>query len=181
MTQDTKIFPLNQQQDGEIISISPATEICSREAEQSLLGGLILNDKAWPEVSKILTATDFTEKRHQLLWTAISNVIASGAHPDIITVTNQLKKDGNLKTVNGNNGYLGLLINNTTPANIIAYTKIIRETSLKRDKMNFKQALLNAEGEKEAELLTKLKAANDALEHLKNQCGESLFDQAIIC
>jgi len=41
MTQDTKIFPLNQQQDGEIIPISSAMEIDSREAEQSLLGGIM--------------------------------------------------------------------------------------------------------------------------------------------
>ncbi len=104
---------LNQPQDSTVVQFPTTTKPYEKEAEQSVLGGLMLDDQAWPKISNIITTTDFFEKRHRLLWTAISNVIADGAHPDIITVADQLEKDGNLKTVNGNDGYLGLLAGNT--------------------------------------------------------------------
>jgi RecA-family ATPase len=180
MSHNKRDVDLNQPQDGEIIPFSPAAELYSREAEQSVLGGLMLGDegfKAWAQVKKILVVGDFFLREHQILWATIEKVILGEAQPDIITLGDQLEKDNAFAAIGGS-GYLGQLVRNTPgTANILAYTKIVRERSLKREKMHIKQALLSVEGKKEAELLTQLKITNDALNQLGKQCGESLFDQ----
>jgi hypothetical protein len=180
MSHNKRDVDLNQPQDGEIIPFSPAAELYSREAEQSVLGGLMLGDegfKAWAQVKKILVVGDFFLREHQILWATIEKVILGEAQPDIITLGDQLEKDNAFAAIGGS-GYLGQLVRNTPgTANILAYTKIVRERSLKREKMHLKQALLSVEGKKEAELLTQLKITNDALNQLGKQCGESLFDQ----
>jgi biotin operon repressor len=113
----------------------PAAEIYSREAEQSVLGGLMLGDagfKAWAQVKKILVADDFFLKEHQILWTTIESVIISGARPDIVTLGDQLQKDNTLAVIGGG-AYLGHLAKNIpSAANILAYARIIKDTSLDR-------------------------------------------------
>ncbi len=182
----TKNQPPNEPPNKEVIPFSTShfPTFYSKETEQSVLGGLMMigssssSQKTLQLVLSILTVDNFYEKPHQLLWSAIVQVIKDGAQPDLITVVEQLKKNGHLEVVNGQDGYLGVILN-TTPgtANLLAYVKIVREYSLQREITMIKQALLSAKGEKEAELLTKLRAANDVFDRLKNQCGECLFDQ----
>jgi len=178
--------PQNETQNGEVIpfSTSHSPFSYSPEAERSVLGGVMLTGSSSSSkdilelVLSILTVDDFYEKRHQLLWSAIFQVIMDGVQPDLITVVEQLKKNGHLEVVNSQEGYLGVILNNTPgTANLLAYVKIVREYSLQREITMVKQALLNAGREKETELLTQLRAANDAFDRLKNQCGECLFDQ----
>jgi hypothetical protein len=104
--------------------------VYSREAEQSVLGGLMLNPDAWPQVAGILITDDFFEKPHRILFDAIAKVIAGDARPDPVTLSEQLQKDGSLDDIGGG-AYLGLLAGNTpSAANILAYARIVKEKSL---------------------------------------------------
>lgn len=76
----------NQALGGMIVQLSASTEPYSREAEQSVIGGLMHNVGAWPQTSAILSANDFFEVQHQKIWTTIKSVSTSGVHPDPVTV-----------------------------------------------------------------------------------------------
>lgn len=101
----------------------------SQQAEQSVLGGLMLDNTAWTKVSKWLIADDFHTTNHQSIFTAIASLVKDGAPVDIVTVSNALK---NLHGQN-NLSYLGTLARDTPSAvNIEAYAKIVYDKSFKR-------------------------------------------------
>ena len=64
----------------------------SIEAEQSLLGGLMLDHKSWDKVADVVTAADFYRKDHHLIFEAIAT-LAEGANPsDVVTVSEWLSE-----------------------------------------------------------------------------------------
>lgn len=104
----------------------------SIEAEQSLLGGLMLDHKAWDKVADVVTANDFYRKDHSLIFAAISS-LAQGANPsDVVTVSEHLDNRGELEAAGGL-AYLATLANETPgAANARSYAKILRERSMLR-------------------------------------------------
>jgi replicative DNA helicase len=104
----------------------------SVEAEQSLLGGLMLDRAAWDKVADIVVASDFYRKDHQLIFAAIA-VLADGGHPcDVVTVSEHLDNRSELEK-SGGLQYLAMLANETPgAANVAAYGKILRERSIMR-------------------------------------------------
>ena len=104
----------------------------SLEAEQAVLGGLMLENDAWDKVCEALAEIDFYRHEHQLIFRMISNVIESDSPLDVITLSEALDKVGDLEAVGGL-AYLGELAKNTPSAsNIRAYAEIIRERSILR-------------------------------------------------
>lgn len=104
----------------------------SREAEQSVLGGLMLNNEAWISIADLLMETDFHLHQHQLLFRAIKSLFEQGHPCDPITLSEWLQKNKQLNTIGGGS-YLGILATNTpSAANIIAYAEIVRERSILR-------------------------------------------------
>jgi len=105
----------------------------SLEAEQSVIGGLLLKPDAFSHVSSVVGESDFYRQDHRLIFRSISEVIASGGMPDILTMSEYLKTKVLLDDAGGL-AYLALLANNTpSAANIKAYTEIVKEKSLLRD------------------------------------------------
>lgn len=104
----------------------------SLEAEQSVIGGLMLKNDAFADVSNVLSLDDFYEKRHQLLFEAIQNLARQGQPFDPVTLSEQLEKDGTLNAIGGG-AYVGGLASLTpTATNIMAYARIVKERALKR-------------------------------------------------
>jgi replicative DNA helicase len=104
----------------------------SREAEQSVLGGLMLNNEAWISVADLLIEEDFYLREHQILFRAIKSLSEEGHPCDPVTLAEWLQKHEQLEAVGGGS-YLGLLAGNTpSAANIIAYANIVRERSILR-------------------------------------------------
>jgi RecA-family ATPase len=64
------------------------------EAEQGVLGGLLLDNTAWPRASELLSDGDFYRYEHRMIFGAISHLITEGAPADVITVYEQLKAGG---------------------------------------------------------------------------------------
>lgn len=105
----------------------------SIEAEQSVLGGLLLRNEAWYDLAGRLSAEDFYREEHRLLFGAIGELI-NGGHPcDLVTLKDHLERKDLLDKVGG----LAYLVNLTeeTPAgaNVLTYADIVREHSVLRN------------------------------------------------
>ncbi|PRD38330.1 UNVERIFIED_CONTAM: dnaB [Trichonephila clavipes] len=104
----------------------------SLEAEQAVLGGLMLDEQSWDRVSDRVVEADFYRRDHRLIFQAISLLAAEGSPRDALTVAETLTRLGELETAGGM-AYLGELVRNTPSAtNIAAYGDIVRERSVLR-------------------------------------------------
>jgi replicative DNA helicase len=104
----------------------------SIEAEQSLIGGLMLDAQAWDKIADVVVAEDFYRKDHQLAFAAIANLIEAGSPCDVVTVSEYLDKRGELEAAGGLE-YLATLANETPgAANARAYARILRDRAVER-------------------------------------------------
>jgi replicative DNA helicase len=104
----------------------------SIEAEQSVLGGLLLENEALDRIADILVPADFYRHDHRLIYEHISNLINNNKPADIVTVAESLDNASELSSVGGL-AYLGELAQNTpTAANIRRYAEIVRERAIMR-------------------------------------------------
>src|SRR5215831_11617767 len=104
----------------------------SLEAEQSVLGGLLLENAAADRVADILGSDDFYNDPHRVLYKAIIELIADNKPADVVTVGEVL---GSIKKLDyvGGMAYLGALVDNVpTAANIRRYAEIVRERAILR-------------------------------------------------
>ena len=104
----------------------------SMEAEQAIIGGIMLDNQAWEKIEAKLCETDFYRTENRILFGAI-HALAKKDHPfDVITVLDTLKSN-NLLDDCGGEPYLFEIANNTpSVANITAYADIVREKSVHR-------------------------------------------------
>jgi len=129
----------------------------SVEAEQALLGGLMLDNGAWDDIADLVSEDDLYRRDHRLIFTAISQLAALGSPFDVITVSEKLEGDSALASAGGL-AYLGLLAKNTpSAANIKAYAAIVRDHSVARQLIRVgtkvSDSAFNREGRTTAELL----------------------------
>ncbi len=87
----------------------------SIEAEQSLIGGLMLDAKAWDKVADVIISSDFYRKDHRLIFEAIANLIETGSPCDVVTVSEYLDNRNELDDAGGLE-YLATLANETAGA-----------------------------------------------------------------
>ena len=105
----------------------------SIEAEQSVLGGLLLDNTAWDKVADLVTEHDFYRADHRLIFQHIGGLIEHGKPADALTVAESLERSGKLAEIGGN-AYLGsLALNTPSAANIRRYAEIVRERSIMRN------------------------------------------------
>jgi replicative DNA helicase len=104
----------------------------SAQAEQSVLGGLMLDNQTWDQIADRVVESDFYRREHQLIFRAIQG-LAEGSKPfDVVTLSEELDREKNLKDAGGL-AYLGRLAKDTpSAANIRAYADIVREHSVMR-------------------------------------------------
>ena len=129
----------------------------SIEAEQSVLGGMLLDNRAWNELADRLLESDFYRVDHQLIYKAICDLIGVGRPCDFVTLAEHLRTQGKLEEAGGLS-YLGTLAADTpSAANIVAYADIVRERSVLRSLIAAGQDISNlgfrAEGREPQELI----------------------------
>jgi hypothetical protein len=113
-------------------AISPRTPPHSVEAEQSVLGGLLLDNRAWGLAGDVLTDSDFFDSRHGQIYAAIGRQIAAGHEADVITVFDQLQSLGKAEECGGL-VYLNALAQSVpSAANMRRYAEIVRERAVLR-------------------------------------------------
>jgi replicative DNA helicase len=129
----------------------------SIEAEQSVLGGLMLENSAWDQVADVINENDFYRYDHRLIFRAIDSLANESKPCDVITLSEWLDNISELENIGGLQ-YLGMLAKNTpTAANIKAYAGIVRERSILRQLIQVGTKICDSaydtEGRESAELL----------------------------
>jgi replicative DNA helicase len=104
----------------------------SVEAEQSVLGGLLLDNLAWDRAGDLLTDGDFYRHEHRLIYAAIGALVGAGKPADVITVFEHLQALGKAADCGGL-AYLNALAQSVpSAANMRRYAEIVRERSILR-------------------------------------------------
>jgi len=129
----------------------------SIEAEQSVVGGLLIDNSAWDTVADVVSEGDYYRQDHRLIFRALSHLANSGSPLDIITVSEWLEKHEELDRIGGI-AYLSTLAQNTpSVANIKAYAEIVRERSILRQLIRVSgeigDSAFNTQGRSSSEVL----------------------------
>ena len=104
----------------------------SMEAEQAVLGGLMLANESFESVAAVLGESDFYSADHQLIFRTMQK-LAVEEHPfDVITLSETLKESGDLEQIGGDEYLVELAGNTPSAANILAYSQIVLERSIVR-------------------------------------------------
>jgi len=104
----------------------------SDEAEQAVIGAILINPPAYQEVADFLCADAFYIHRHRWIWEAIAKLVTSGIDVDFLTVSQELEQAGKLAEVGGP-AYLSSLIGNVpTSTHVQSYARIIEATFVRR-------------------------------------------------
>jgi len=113
----------------------------SIEAEQSVIGGLMLDNSAFERVLDAVSDGDFYRHDHRLIFRAISHLAQRNQPFDVVTLGEQLEREGHLEQAGGM-AYLGELARNIpSVANIRAYAQIIRERATLRQLIGVSQEI----------------------------------------
>ena len=105
----------------------------SIEAEQSVLGGLMLDNEAWDRVAERVVGLDFYTRTHKFIFEAMERLVDLHQPIDLITISETLEKNNQLEGIGGF-AYLGEIAKNTpSAANITAYADIVRERAVVRE------------------------------------------------
>src|SRR5690606_21468367 len=129
----------------------------SVEAEQSVLGGLLLDNAAWDRITDVLGEDDFYRFDHKIIFQHITRLIALARPADVVTVYESLSSAGKGEEVGGL-AYLNALAHNTpSAANIRRYAEIVRERSMLRKLVSvadeISAAAFSAQGKEARQLL----------------------------
>ncbi|MBE2294592.1 MAG: replicative DNA helicase [Phycisphaerales bacterium] len=122
-------FPSRKEIAAEVLRVPPH----SLEAEQAVLGGLMLDNTTWDQVADRLDERDFYRADHRLIFRAIRRLAEQGKPFDFLTLAEWLE-DRNELEEGGGFAYLGVLVRDTlSAANVSAYADIIRERAIRRE------------------------------------------------
>ena len=129
----------------------------SLEAEQSVIGGLMLDNRSWDDIADIVNEQDFYRHDHSLIFRAVNALAEEDKPYDVVTVSEWLGSRGELDSIGGL-AYLSILANDTpTAVNVKAYAGIVREYSVLRSLIQIGNEIsasaYNAEGRPSKELL----------------------------
>ncbi|WP_269518315.1 replicative DNA helicase [Alteromonas sp. BMJM2] len=129
----------------------------SIEAEQSVLGSMLIDPESWDKVAELVTETDFYNRSHQIIFKAITRLLNISNPIDLITVSEELEKHDQLEDAGGF-AYLGELAKNTpSSANVVSYAQIISERAITRELIGVAHEIAeigyNPEGRDSADIL----------------------------
>src|SRR5512139_3227474 len=123
----TELFPPE-------VEASPGPQIVphSREAEEAVIGSVLINPEAYYDVAQFLQADDFYLHRHRWIWEVFTRLHERRVPIDFLTVSEELDQLGQLAEAGGP-AYLTALINNVpTSLHAEAYGRIVEETAIRR-------------------------------------------------
>ena len=104
----------------------------SIEAEQSVLGGLMLDNNTWDTVSEILLEDQFYRGDHRMIFRTMQKLVDDGRPIDVVTLSEELDRTGELEQAGGLEALVALARNTPSVSNIRAYAEIVRDRALLR-------------------------------------------------
>jgi len=114
------------------MSLAPPVALYNREAEEAVIGAILINPEAYYDVAPFLRADDFYIHRHRWIWEAFTRLHERRVPIDYLTVAEELNQMGQLAEVGGP-AYLTALINNVpTSLHAEAYGRIVEESAIRR-------------------------------------------------
>jgi replicative DNA helicase len=141
----------------------------SVEAEQSVLGALLLSSDGWDSVAEEVAVDDFYRPDHRLIFRQISKLAEAAEPVDVITVADKLTANGELDAAGGL-AYLAELAGSTPSAsNIRAYAQVVRERASLRNLIEAAQEIAESGFSPEGRTSTQL---IDEAEHRIMQISE---------
>ena len=143
--------------------------VFSLEAEQAVLGSILMDPACMPQVQVYLSADDFYLPQHKAIYTAIATIEASGGKIDPLIVLDSLVKDKVYDSAAGKNYLFQLAQCVPSTANVESYAKIVKEKFYIR-------SLINASREIIEDASSQDQTADDLLETAEAEVGISIFD-----
>lgn len=129
----------------------------SIEAEQAVLGGLMLAPEAYDRINDKLTANDFYRRDHQLIYRAIAELAEKNRPFDAVTLGEWFESQGHMDLVSGGAYLVELASTTPSAANIAAYAEIVRDKAVMRQLIEVGTEIVNdafqPEGKESDEML----------------------------
>ena len=104
----------------------------SIEAEQAVIGALLLRNAALDVIADQLDAGDFYSSAHRSMFAVITDTIQRGHPADVVTVISALDRSGELEAAGGSDYLRSIVANVPTSANVLHYARVVRERSVRR-------------------------------------------------
>lgn len=158
--------PLNNEMEPGIKAISPhRLPPQNLEAEQCVLGAVLLQNGALLKVIEILTEKDFYREAHQKIYSALLTLLDRNEPQDLITIINLLKERHQLDEVGGPAYLAGLTDNVPATANIVHYAQIVRKKSILRQLISVN-----------TEIAARCYEEQDDIDELLNEVEQTIFE-----
>ncbi len=105
----------------------------SLEAEQSVIGSVLIDPECFDDIAEIVKSDDFYLPEHEQIFSVIQDMYAKSKTVDVVTLIDELTKEGVYKDIDTLNGYIKTIIQ-TVPsaANVVDYAKIVKDKSILR-------------------------------------------------
>lgn len=147
----------------------------SIEAEQSVIGSMLISPDSWDKVAEIVIESDFYNRSHQVIYQSILKLLANNQPVDVITTSEHLEQHDKLDEAGGF-AYLAELAKNTpSAANVVSYAKIIKERAIIRELIGVAHDIAevgyNPEGRDSADVLDM--AESKVFEIAEKRTGEN--------
>lgn len=154
-------------------------QLHSAEAEQSVLGALMLDNDAWEKICDVLVADMFFDRRNQLIAKAIFDLLNSGKAADFVIVAGALKDSGTLAEAGDMAYIVGIAQNTPSAANIVRYAGIVREKYIARGAIHIASEMITdlqePSGRKIEEIVGAASSGMESLTEERDTAGEE-FD-----
>ncbi len=147
----------------------------SLEAEQSLLGSLMLDPAAMIKVVDVIRSADFYKKGHQLLYERILELYEKREPVDLVTLNEVLERKGELQDVGGAS-YISSLVNVVpSAAHIVTYANIVRQKSILRSLISVSGDMSRMAYEEDMDVEMILDKAEQSLFSISKVAGSQNF------
>lgn len=147
------------------------------ELEEAVLGALMIEQDAYSKVSDIIKAESFYDHRHQLIYKAVMSLVIGQRPIDILTVTEQLKKEGTLEEAGGA-VYITMLAGKvTSSAHIEYHATIIAQKAMAREMISFASEVQSRAFDETSDVSELIQAAQGELFQIAHQNVRKDFTQ----
>lgn len=102
------------------------------EAEEAVVGALLINNNVWDEVSDLVTSADFFRQSHRMIFRAIEDLAARFQPFDYVTVIDTLRNSDDLEIIGGEDYIIGIVERTLSSANVKVYAQLVRDKSVLR-------------------------------------------------
>ena len=137
------------------------SELFSVEAEEAVLGDILINPQMWGELN--LAAADFYFERHRMIWSAAGQVQRDGQLLDYVTLLEQLRRSATLAEIGGPAFLVKLLNSTPTSFNAVSHADVVRDLSRRRQIVTIAQDLVHAAQDSGSNVLYAQSSALDEL------------------